>query len=571
MTTLVDILRRHAAERPETTAYTFLGEAEEVSISYADLDQRARAVAAHLLILGRPGDRALLLYPQGIEYLVAFWGCLYAGMAGIPLYPPSPKQGSLARMRGITEDAGCRLALSTRQIAAAKRPMFDQIAGMDGMAVVATDEIAAAAAAAWTAPEITTESLAYLQYTSGSTSAPKGVMISHANLLHNLAFMHGMYKTGRDSVLVTWAPIFHDMGLIMGTLLPLYAQFPCVLMSPAYFAQRPARWLEAITRFRATISFGSNFAFDLAVDRIVGEQREALDLSTWRTAINGSEPVRAATLERFAAAFAPQGFRRSALNPSYGLAEATLVVSCMATPDPAGAGGGPTAVWASTAALAGHRLREAAPGEDSRALIGCGRTCSDGRTAIVDPQTRRECPEGAVGEIWVSGPSVSRGYWNRPVETAETFGAHISASNEGPFLRTGDLGCFRGGELFITGRLKDVIIIRGRNHYPQDIEATVENSHPRMRRGNVAAFAVENGDEERLIVVQEIERGDDSDLTAIVAAARRAVAEVHEVQPHAVVLIKAGTITKTTSGKIQRRACREAWLADGLSVYATAP
>ena len=564
--TLVDTLRQHASEVPDALAYMFLtdGEDDQVSITYAEMDRRARSVAGYLESVTTQGERALLLYPQGIEYLVAFWGCLYAGIIPIPLYPPSPKQRSLARIQAIANDAKCKLALSTQQIISAKQPVFDQVAGLHGVALVATDTISPHVAECWRQPAITADTLAYLQYTSGSTAIPKGVMISHGNLLHNVAFMRRMYRAGAADVFVSWGPFFHDMGLTMGTLLPLYARFPCVLMSPASFAQRPARWLRAISRFRGTISFGSNFAFDLCVNKVTPEQRSGLDLSCWNVAINGSEPVRTATLERFAEAFGPHGFRPEAFYPSYGLAEATLVVSCGHTPSSTGA----KTVCASRKALENGRVTIASPGSGgSQTLVGCGLTWPDGKAITVDPRTATEAAPGTIGEIWVSGGSVAQGYWNRAEETNETFRARLSGSAAGPFLRTGDLGFIRDGELYITGRLKDMIIIRGRNLYPQDIESTVEASHPGMRRGCGAAFAVDVDDEEKLVVVQEIERGQQANAPSIVGAARRAVVEEHEVQPYAIVLVKPGSIAKTSSGKIQRRACRDAFINGSLEEY----
>ena len=565
---LVDLLQRRARETPEASAYTFLadGDGEALSISYAGLDARARAIAAHLQALGMQGERALLLYPQSLEYLAAFWGCLYAGVIAVPLYPPTVKQRSMSRIDAIAGDAGCRLALGAQRILSARRTLFDGLAAGHDLTVVATDAIAEERASAWRHPAIGPGTVAYLQYTSGSTAVPKGVMVSHGNLLHNLAYMREAYPLDPQSAFVNWAPFFHDMGLIMGTLLPLWAGMCCVLMSPAAFAQRPLRWLMAISNFRASASFGSNFAFDLcaAAAATAAERRIALDLSCLRIVINGSEPVRAETLDRFAEALRPHGFREDAFYPSYGLAEATLVVSCGRMPAPAAV----KSFSASRTALEAGRIVEAPGGsEDGRTLVSCGAPCPSERILIVDPEALTPCEAGRVGEIWVAGDSVALGYWYRPKETAETFGARLARSGEGPFLRTGDLGFLRDGELFITGRLKDLIIIRGRNLYPQDIEHSVERCHPAIRPGCGAAFPVDLQGEEKLVVVQELEHGQERAAASIAAVARRAIVEEHEVQPHAVVLIKPGSIPKTSSGKIQRRACRDAFLKGALQVY----
>jgi acyl-CoA synthetase (AMP-forming)/AMP-acid ligase II len=354
------------------------------------------------------------------------------------------------------------------------------------------------------------------------------------------------------------------MGLILGTLLPLCVGFPCILMSPASFAQRPIRWLRAISRFGGTASFGSNFAYDICVDTISAVQRETLDLGRWSIAINGSEPVRAHTLERFAEAYRSRGFRKDAFRPGYGLAEATLAVSCGHRPDRPPV----RTLRMSSAALEKGRIVEAAdesvPG---KVLVGCGLINADDTVVIVDPTRNLPCAPDQVGEIWVAGGSIAQGYWDRPDESAETFGARLADTGRGPFLRTGDLGFLRDGELFITGRVKDLIIVRGRNLYPHDIELTVEASHPGVRRGAGAAFSVDIGDEERLVIVQEIQHGQNINAEAIAVAARRAVVNEYEVQPHAVVLVKPGSIHKTTSGKIQRYACREAYLKGALAVY----
>jgi 8-amino-7-oxononanoate synthase len=408
-------------------------------------------------------------------------------------------------------------------------------------------------------PDVHGDTLAFLQYTSGSTGTPKGVMLTHANLLHNSASIAYAFEHTRSGNGVFWLPSYHDMGLIGGILQPLYIGQPNVLMSPMAFLQKPFRWLKAITRYRATIGGGPNFAYDLCVRKITPEQRSQLDLSSWNLAFNGAEPVRAETLDAFCRAFEPVGFRRTAFYPCYGMAEATLIVT----------GGFKAALpvvrtFDAEALENNHVVDALADEEGARELVGSGGKLLDQRIVIAHPEHMTTMPPDEVGEIWVFGPSVAQGYWNRPEETERTFRAYLKDTGEGPFLRTGDLGFMQDGELFITGRLKDLIIIRGLNHYPQDIEVTAEKSHPRLRPANSAAFAAEIDGAERLVLVQEIERGQQDELDDVVESIRRAVAAEHELNVDAIALVKAGSIPKTSSGKIQRHACREAFIDGSL-------
>jgi acyl-CoA synthetase (AMP-forming)/AMP-acid ligase II len=559
-TTLVDLLRWRALDRPSQSAFTFLedGETVESHMSYGELDQHARAIAAVLQQLAPVGSCALLLYPPGLEFIAAFFGCLYAGVVAVPAYPPDPARldRTLPRLRAIAEDAGPLVALTTAPILGLIEALGSQGAGFPALRWLSTDTLAAASAADWQATLIPADALAFLQYTSGSTATPKGVMVSHANLLHNQRMIRAGFAHDAQTVVVGWLPLYHDMGLIGNMLQPLYLGVPCVLMSPFAFLQRPLRWLQAMTRYQATTSGGPNFAYDLCVRKIAVEQRAALDLRSWRVAYNGAEPVRSESLQRFAAAFAPCGFRAEAFYPCYGLAEATLFVS-------GGQAGTPPVVLSVHApALARDSIvavADAAP--DARALVGAGRAWLDQQVLIVDPASRTRCPPDRVGEIWVAGPSVARGYWQRPDETAQTFQATLVGDGTGRFLRTGDLGFVCDDVLFVAGRLKDVIIIRGRNLYPQDIELTVERSHSALRPGCGAAFGIDLDGAERLVVVQEVERqARDVDIALVAGAIRRAVVSQHAVQVYVVVLIPSGSIPKTSSGKIQRHACRAAFL-----------
>jgi acyl-CoA synthetase (AMP-forming)/AMP-acid ligase II len=573
---LVELGRARAAglgDRPLYTFYPDRAGAAPAELSYAGLDLRARAIGAALQHQGAAGQRALLLYPPGLEFVAAFFGCLYGGVVAVPAYPPRSAR-NLPRLLEIARDARPAIALTTAELKAAIGGLATQVPELAALRLLATDEVPVEEAAAWRDPGAAGSTLAFLQYTSGSTAAPKGVMVSHGNLLHNEEMIRQAFGQSAESVIVGWLPLYHDMGLIGNVLQPLFLGARCLLMSPIAFLQSPKRWLAAISRHRATTSGGPNFAYDLCVRKIAPADREDLDLSSWDLAFNGAEPVRAESMARFAAAFAGCGFRPSAFFPCYGLAEATLFVAGGAA---AGKSRGTPRVAAFDRALLETGAAKPLPEGDpaSRTLVSCGRAWHGQELAIVDPASLTRCPDRQVGEIWVRGASIARGYWKRPEATAETFEGHLAGASavEGqePFLRTGDLGFVDGGELFVTGRLKDLIIIRGRNLYPQDIELTVERSHPALRAGCGAAFSVEIGDEERLVVVQELERNEDippapETIEQIADAIRRAVAEEHEAQVHQVVLLRATSIPKTSSGKLQRRACRAALLGGKLEV-----
>lgn len=559
--TLVELLRYRAAYQPDRLAFTFLldGETEAAKFTYQALDVRSRTIAAQLQALGMSGERALLLYPPGLDYLAAFFGCLYAGVVAVPAYPPR-NQRNTPRIKAILSDAQATIALTTTAILGKVKSLLAEEMSLDVMQWLTTDDLDDSIATYWQEPFIDSNTLAFLQYTSGSTGTPKGAMLSHGNLIHNAVATYRYMEHSPDSTFVSWLPAYHDMGLIGGILQPLYGGFPCILIPPASFLQRPYRWLKAISDYQGTTSGGPNFAYDLCVQKITSEQRQTLDLSHWSVAFNGAEPIRHDTLERFAAAFAECGFRREAFYPCYGMAEATLMVSGGAQ------AAAPVIKTVQKAALECNQIVDAGGDEEACTLVGCGRSIPDQQVVIAHPETLDRCQPDEVGEIWVAGPSVGQGYWNRSEETAQTFQAHVADTHEGPFLRTGDLGFLHNGELFITGRAKDLIIIRGRNLYPQDIELTSEHSHPSLRLGSSAAFAIALQDEEKLVIVQEVEFRQKPNVEEVTQAIRQAIAEAHEVQAYAVVLIKAGTIPKTSSGKIQRRACRAAFLADELDV-----
>jgi amino acid adenylation domain-containing protein len=561
--TLVDLLRLRA-EQAATPALTFLTDGvKEAQLSYQELDRQARTIAAQLQRLGAQGERVLLLYAPGLEYIAAFFGCLYAGAVAVPAYPPQPNslKRMLPRLELIASDAKASVVLTTQTLALMGRVLLARNPHFQGVRWIASDTLSPRLAEGWREPELCADTLAFLQYTSGSTSAPKGVMLTHQNLLHNLERIHTCFGHSPASHGVIWLPPYHDMGLIGGILQPIYGGFPVALMSPVTFLRSPLRWLEAVSRYRATTSGGPNFAYELCIRKTTPEQRARLDLSSWRVAFNGAEPVRADTLERFAEAFAPAGFRPEAFYPCYGLAEATLIAAGGDVDEP------PLVEHVRASALHHNRLEAPPAGQDDqRTLVGSGRSLPDQQIVIVNPETQTRSAPGEIGEIWVAGPSVAQGYWNRPEETRRTFQARLADTGAGPFLRTGDLGALRDGQLFVTGRMKDLIIIRGRNLYPQDIELTAERSHPSLRPGSNAAFSVEIDGEEQLVVVQELRPQPERNTAAVATTLLQAVAEQHEVRAHAVVLIKNGSIPKTSSGKIQRHACRAAFLAGTLDV-----
>ena len=561
--TLVELARYRAARQPRQVAFTFLDESGSpaASLSFGEVDRRARAIAARLQQADAAGERVLLLYPAGLEFHVAFLGCLYAGAIAVPAYPPRMNR-NLERLLALMGDAGARIVLTTDAILSRLRSEAVQVPGLNDCLWLDAERIQAGEGD-WRDPRVGPDALAFLQYTSGSTGTPRGVRLTHSNLLHNARLIYEAVGHTPADKYVSWLPTFHDMGFMAGLLQPLYAGIPAVLMSPVSFLQSPWLWLQAISTHGATISGGPNFAYQLCVRRVSPELRAGLDLSSWTVAFNGAEPIRSATLDDFAATFRPQGFRQTSFFPCYGLAEATLIVSGERK------GAGPTRRGFDRQALERSRAVESeAAGDDRRTLVSCGRALGDQQVIVVEPHTGVRCGSGQVGEIWVSGPSVADGYWMKPEQNKEVFGARPGGEDGATFLRTGDLGFLLGGELYVTGRLKDLIIIRGANHYPQDIEQTVEQSHPALRPGCGAAFSVELEGEERLVVVQEVENRKEADADSIVERIRQSVSAEHDLQTHSVVLIRKGTIPKTSSGKIQRYACRAAFLRGDLKEVA---
>lgn len=565
--TFVELLRWRSSHQPDRRTYTFLAgaETEEARLSYEELDQKARKIACLLQGMGAAGERALLFYPPGLEYVAALYGCLYAGVVAVPAYPPRLNK-SVSRLSAIVDDAQATLALTTTPILSKVERRMANVPGLGSLRWLATDDLEDDLVTGWRDPAASSDTLAILQYTSGSTSAPKGVMLTHGNLLHQSGVLQLTLELSPRTRGLIWVPPFHDMGLFTGLLQPLYTDFPVMLVPPLAFVQNPLMWLEAISRHRVTFSGGPDFAYALCAQKIPPEQRKTLDLSSWGLAFNGAEPINVATLEQFEAAFGSCGFRREAFYPAYGLAEASLLVS-------GGKKAAPPIILSVQKKELENNLARKAHQEDrgSQRLVGCGEAARGQRLVIADPQSLMECRPNQVGEIWVSGPSVARGYWNRPEATRRDFSAYLAGTEEGPFLRTGDLGFVDDGELFVTGRLKDLLIIRGRNYYPQDIESVADQSHPMLRPKHSAAFTAHFEGEEQLVVVCEVERRYRKSLDAdeAIRKIRRAVAEQYELQTHAVILARTGGVPKTSSGKIRRRTCKEMFLSGSLETLRT--
>jgi acyl-CoA synthetase (AMP-forming)/AMP-acid ligase II len=558
------VLRRRAAEQGDERAYVFLPDrgGERPVLTFAALYARARAVARHLAERGAAGERAALLFPPGLEFITAFFGCLLAGIIAVPMMIPR-RDSRRDASRAILADCRPRFAMTTRELLEASRPDLRDRLADTGALWVFSEDVPAATGNDEPLASVRRDDIAFLQYTSGSTSTPKGVIVSHGNLIDNSEMIRIAFANTRRSTYVSWVPLYHDMGLVLNVLQSLYIGALCVLMAPVTFLQRPLAWLRAIDEFRGEVAGGPNFAFDHCVARYRAAEMEDIDLSSWKLAFNGAEPVRAGTIERFAAVFTRHGFTATAPYPAYGMAEATLLISGGRR------GAEPVCKPVSRAALQARRIELPRHGGDGQVLVGCGRPLAGEEIAVVDAQNRR-CAANEIGEVWVRGPHVAQGYWRNPEATRASFAGRIAGEDCGNWLRTGDLGFLdEAGELFITGRIKDLIIIRGINHHPHDIEHTVENCHPALRRHGGAAFAVaDESGEERLVVVQEVERGwrHRGDLSEIVGTIRAAVTREHDLAPYRIVLIRPGTLPQTTSGKIQRSRTRQLWLSGALEV-----
>jgi acyl-CoA synthetase (AMP-forming)/AMP-acid ligase II len=563
LTTLADALRVRSEKQPDETAYVFLrnGEEPQESMTFGELHDTARSRARALSAAGLPGRSALLLYPSGLEFVRSLLGCMYGRVAGAPVQVPR-RRAEVDRLRRIADDAGTTTVLTTAEVAHELQSRFGDHEALTGLTLLPTDTPGALADPGGTLPEPGPDDIALLQYTSGSTGDPKGVMVSHANFLANVAETDELWPCEPDGTVVNWLPLFHDMGMLFGVILPLWAGIPSYLMAPEAFIRRPARWPEAMARFHGTHTAGPSFAYELCARAAAdGATGGVGDLSGWRVAANGAEPVRWQTVRSFTDAFAPHGFAPRAMCPGYGLAENTLKATGSRP------GSVPSVLWLSGEALRDGRVEPLEPFESPSApadgivpLVSSGVTVSRTRVRIVDPATRQDLGEGRVGEIWVSGPCVAAGYRGRLEESEDTFRAHLADDpSAGPHLRTGDLGFLHQGELYVAGRIKDVIIRKGRNHYPQDIELSAERAVPGLHPNCAAAFSSDDGERERLVLVVE---SDGRVLKSLGADAVRerihdAVREAHRITPDDILVVRRGTLPKTSSGKVQRRACKK--------------
>ncbi len=561
--TICDILTFRAERTPDKVAFIFLkdGETEEEKITYRQLYEQAWRIAHTIRNRGiSPGERALLLFPPGLEFVKTLFGCFYAAIYAVPAYPPR-KNRSFSRIISIVNDCDPKLCITISDIRESFEKNFRDVEELRSLLWISVDrESSVSEDFSYT---IAPDDLALLQYTSGSTASPKGVMVSHGNFMRNLEFLRQCFEFTAETNAVHWLPVFHDMGLVIGIIQPVYSGCTGILMSPVSFIQKPIRWLRAFSDYHGVMGSAPNFAFDLCISKISEEDCMNLDLSTVKAILNAAEPVRKATMEQFIERFEPYGFQPENFYPGYGLAEATLIVSGGNITDK------PRYLCVDKQALEKGRIeitREDASGSSYQ--VSVGKPWIDTHIIIVDPETLTHSKSSEVGEIWVSGSIITKGYWNKSRETKETFHAYTRDTREGPFLRTGDLGFFYEGELYVTGRLKDLIILKGRNYYPQDIEFLAEKSHPALRPNASAAFSVDLDGEERLVIVAEVERTAirDLDVAAVCDAIRQQVGEELEQEVYAVQLLRTASILKTSSGKIQRRACKAAFLRNELDV-----
>ncbi|MGV0627039.1 fatty acyl-AMP ligase [Mycolicibacter minnesotensis] len=546
--TLVELLRRQSERLRDKTAFSFSYNGDDegrTELTFGELDRRARAIAANLQRYDIAGERVLVLVRPGLDFIAGFFGCLYAGAVAVPVH-----QKLAPRLGVVVPDARARFALTAAENREATRAA---VAGIPGEPEHWFFTDAGADPDAWVAPDIDSGSQAAIQYTSGSTRSPKGVLLTHGNILHNVDAIAQAWNGDENARGVFWLPPHHDLGLIGGILSMVYLGASTALMSPTAFIKRPMRWLELVSSFRGVITAAPNFAYDRCVETSTPQERAALDLSCLTVAMNGAESVRATSLAAFADAFAPAGFKLSSCYPVYGLAEATLQVSAGCPT------GMPGVRHLDRVALERDRIVDVAPEDPAAAtFVGCGRPRQTD-VAIVDPVTRRPCDSDEVGEIWVAGPNVAQGYWGRPEETAQAFGAVLAEpgdTSRGPFLRTGDLGFLCAGELFTTGRYKDLVVVDGHRYYPNDIEFTVQQCDAVLVSGRGAVFATDAppGGIEQLVVVHEVDsaRAATTDLDAVIETIRLAVATHHGIAADAVVLVTQVTLPTTSSGKIQR-------------------
>jgi len=575
----LDVVEYWSNRLPDKKAYIFLadGETKEETITYLELKRKVTAFATNIQKDTKPDDRVLILNPPGIDFIISFLGCLYAGVIPVPLYPPD--KHSLSRLVSVSLDCDSVLALANSHVIS----KFDSYKALyetsleeknqdkanffkvvNRLKLIDSDQLQQDFQNKITIKKPQRDQTAFLQYTSGSTSQPKGVIVSHYNLIHNSQIIYKAIKHSPDHCKVSWLPPFHDMGLIAEVLQSLYGGMTLVFMSPNAFLKRPVRWLKAITAYKhlGPITCGSpNFGYEFCIETVTDEQLEQLDLSAWKLAYNGAEPVRISTINRFINKFSVCGFKANAFHPVYGLAENTLLVSVSDLSEP-------PLIKNFDANLLKINIAKENNNGQTIPLPSCGNIVEDHKVIIVDPDENTERSEGNVGEIWIKGGSVAQGYWNNEVETQRTFHAHLSKTGEGPFMRTGDLGFIYQNHLYITGRIKDIIIICGQNHYPQDIEITVEEAHEAIRTAGGGAFSIDRDENEMLVIVYEIKRKfyKTLNLEDLRTCIRDAVFKKHSLYVYDIVFIEQSSFPKTTSGKLQRQLCKKQYLDGSLEI-----
>lgn len=562
---LVEILRQRAVHQHNKKAFTFLVDAEneELHMTYGELDLRARTIAAKLRQSDVVGECVLLLYPPGLEFICAFFGCLYAGAIAVPCYSPKMNKPN-ARLQTIVVDTKAKLALADTNIIGSLESRYEHAPEFKEIQWLDTSTIEPEIIDQWQVPEIDRNNVAFLQYTSGTTGTPKGVMVSHENMLHNFQLLKHHFGHHENSVLMSWVPAYHDMGLIGHLLQTVYDGLYLVLMAPAAFVQRPVRWLRAISKYRVTACMAPNFAFDVCVEKISDEQKQTLDLSCWEVAVNASEPVRERTLKNFANAFATCGFHIDRFSPSYGMAETTLFISGVKNNEKF------RAFQFDTKQLSERKIENAVGNRKSRTMVGCGVPCKEMDIVIVDPETMTRCSDNQAGEVWITGKSISKGYWKQPALSEATFNAYLKDTGEGPFFRSGDLGFIHEKEVFLLSRLKDLVLIQGRSYYPQDLEMVLENCHPALEPSSVATFSEKVDGVEKLFVVQELKRTSlrKANHEEIFLNIRQAIAREFGLLVSGIALIKPMSLKKTSSGKVQRFAAKKDWFKKELKIVA---
>ena len=562
--TIIDLTQFHAEKYAENILYTYLnnGEEEGISLSYKELNLRAKSIAAKIQTKTSVGDRALVLFPNNLEFIVAFFGCIYAGVIAVPVQMPQTRRADLSHLSNIANDADINLIITETECFT----RFSMLAGskqiIRNKKLLFTDKVDYKTHDCWSKPSVSADNIAFLQYTSGSTGFPKGVMVTHANLLHNQKLIKTAFGNNEGNTIVGWLPLFHDMGLIGNVIQPLFIGGRLVLMSPTAFLQKPVRWLNAISRYRAETSGGPNFSYDLCVGRITEEQKKALDLSHWTNAFNGAERVNYETLEKFYQAFKSCGFKKESFYPTYGLAEGTLFVS----------GGKRSAALnrftASSKSIESGKIKTSSADEKNETFVSSGKICVDQKVLVVNPKNHVICQENEVGEIWLKGPSVTKGYWRNEEKTKEFYQVFLN-SGEGPFFRTGDLGFVSDRNLYVTGRLKDLIIIRGRNIYPDDIEFTAQSTNQIFRKGCGASFSVQENDQEKIVLLQEVDRRILKKLNYKEETKKLNVILVYQfkVQFREIVLLPPGIVPRTTSGKIRRKKSKQLYEAGSFDQF----